>query len=107
MFRHCSKRVKFVRVDTLKQFITMKKGVVRFAFYLCEQQRTLILKVTTTKYLVTGGAGFIGSHIAEALLDKGESVRIFDNFATGKNQIWLFSRVVLNSLKATYVTSIG
>ena len=40
--------------------------------------------MTTTKYLVTGGAGFIGSHIAEALLDKGESVRIFDNFATGK-----------------------
>ena len=42
------------------------------------------MKVTTTKYLITGGAGFIGSHIAEALLDKGESVRIFDNFATGK-----------------------
>lgn len=40
--------------------------------------------MTTTKYLITGGAGFIGSHIAEALLDKGESVRIFDNFATGK-----------------------
>jgi UDP-glucose 4-epimerase len=40
--------------------------------------------VTTTKYLVTGGAGFIGSHIAEALLDRGESVRIFDNFATGR-----------------------
>ena len=40
--------------------------------------------MTTTKYLVTGGAGFIGSHIAEALLDRGESVRIFDNFATGK-----------------------
>src|SRR5205807_9969217 len=35
-------------------------------------------------YLVTGGAGFIGSHIAEALLDRGESVRIFDNFATGR-----------------------
>src|SRR5438270_7456764 len=37
-----------------------------------------------TKYLVTGGAGFIGSHIAEALLDVGESVRIFDNLATGR-----------------------
>ena len=40
--------------------------------------------MTTTKYLITGGAGFIGSHIAEALLDKGKFVRIFDNFATGK-----------------------
>lgn len=42
------------------------------------------LKVATTKYLVTGGAGFIGSHIAEALLDRGDSVRIFDNLATGR-----------------------
>jgi UDP-glucose 4-epimerase len=42
------------------------------------------LKVATTKYLVTGGAGFIGSHIAEALLEQGESVRIFDNLATGR-----------------------
>jgi UDP-N-acetylglucosamine/UDP-N-acetyl-alpha-D-glucosaminouronate 4-epimerase len=37
-----------------------------------------------TKYLVTGGAGFIGSHLAETLLDRGESVRIFDNLSTGK-----------------------
>jgi len=40
--------------------------------------------VTTARYLVTGGAGFIGSHIAEALLDQGESVRVLDNLATGR-----------------------
>jgi UDP-glucose 4-epimerase len=38
------------------------------------------------KYLVTGGAGFIGSHIAQTLLEQGESVRILDNFSTGKRE---------------------
>lgn len=38
----------------------------------------------TTTYLVTGGAGFIGSHIAETLLKQGASVRILDNLATGR-----------------------
>jgi len=35
------------------------------------------------KYLVTGGAGFIGSHIVERLVREGQSVRVLDNFATG------------------------
>lgn len=35
-------------------------------------------------YLVTGGAGFIGAHIVEALIRRGDSVRVFDNFTTGK-----------------------
>lgn len=35
------------------------------------------------KYLVTGGAGFIGSHIAERLVSMGENVRVLDNLSTG------------------------
>ncbi len=34
-------------------------------------------------YLVTGGAGFIGSHLASRLVERGEDVRILDNFSTG------------------------
>jgi UDP-N-acetylglucosamine/UDP-N-acetyl-alpha-D-glucosaminouronate 4-epimerase len=37
-------------------------------------------------YLVTGGAGFIGSHLAEELVRRGERVRVLDNFITGKRE---------------------
>lgn len=46
------------------------------------------------KYLVTGGAGFIGSHIVDALLRRNQKVIIYDNFSTGKK---IFIRHNLNN----------
>jgi UDP-glucose 4-epimerase len=39
-----------------------------------------------THYLVTGGAGFIGSHVAEALVRRGDKVRVLDNLSMGNRE---------------------
>ncbi len=47
-----------------------------------ELRRTFIV----SKYLVTGGAGFIGSHLVTRLVDEGHQVRVLDNLSTGNRE---------------------
>ena len=44
------------------------------------------IELSNKSVLVTGGAGFIGSNLCEALLEKGNKVICLDNFATGKRE---------------------
>jgi UDP-glucuronate decarboxylase len=47
------------------------------------------------RILVTGGAGFIGSHLCERLLDAGDEVICLDNFFTGREKTFFHCSTII------------
>ena len=50
------------------------------------------------KVIVTGGAGFIGSHIVDALVERGDEVHIIDNYAGGKREDRLNAKAIYHEV---------
>ena len=49
------------------------------------------------RILITGGAGFIGSHVVDSLIDDNHDVHVIDNFSTGKKEIFFIDTLFCKS----------
>src|SRR6266481_3761632 len=68
-----------------------------------------VILIKMPKYLITGVAGFIGSNIAHALIERGEDVRGIDNFSHGRreNIAGIFGKLDFREADITDLDAIG
>lgn len=59
------------------------KNILDYRHHISESMEETTLNNKKYDYLVTGGAGFIGSHLCELLLNNGKSILVIDNLSTG------------------------
>src|SRR5580704_13565272 len=71
-----------IRTPTVTGTAKMRARLPNF-HWAPESRTDLRAKGDTLRNLITGGAGFIGSHLAEALLARGDEVSILDDLSTG------------------------
>jgi UDP-glucuronate decarboxylase len=79
---------------------SLNKSLIKQTSFVIDIHRKIHIRMMTKKILITGGAGFIGSHLAKRLLDEGHEVTILDNLFTG-NKSNLYD--ILDNPRCTFI----
>ena len=77
---------KYTSTGENQQVDCAAKGVVRGRLGVAILAQPTLMRGNMSRYLVTGGAGFIGSHLCQRLCEEGHTVRVLDDLSTGRRE---------------------